>query len=102
MILSLEDDLSKTLNWLKVSHMAANPGKFQVMFLGIIEQLKLTLEINDIAIPLTDKVKLLGVPIDSQMKFDDHIKALCQIVNRKISAFSRLIHFLNYEKGKIL
>ena len=79
-ILSLEEHLSRPLNWFRVNHMAANPGKFQVMILGMREQPKLTLEINDIT-----------VTIDSQLKFDDHIKALCQTAN-----------FLNYEKGKIL
>ena len=49
--------------------MAANPGKLQVMFLGMGEQPKFTLEINEITIPLTDKVT-----IDSQSKFDDPIK----------------------------
>ena len=87
---------------LKVNHMAANPSKFQVMFLGMREHPKLSLEINDITIPLTDKVKLLGVTIESQLKFDDHIKALCQTANRKVSAFSRVANFLNYEKGRIL
>ena len=82
--------------------MAANLGKFQVMFLWMREQPKLTLEINDITIPLTDRVKLLGVTIDSQLKFDDHINALCQTGNRKVSAFSRVANFLNYDKGKIL
>ena len=42
------------------------------------------------------------VTIDSQVKFDDHITALCQIANRKIRVFSRVANFLNYEKGKIL
>ena len=101
-ILSLEEDLSRTLNWFRTNHMAANPGKFQVMFLGMREQPKLTLEINNITIPLTDRVKLLGVTIDSQLKFDDHIKALCQTASRKVSAFSRVANFLNYEKGRIL
>ena len=64
--------------------MAANPGKFQVMFLGMREQPKLTLEINDITSPLTDTAKLLRVTIDSKLKFDDHIKTLCQTVNRKV------------------
>ena len=44
----------------RVNYMAANPGKFQDIFLGIKEQPKLILEINDITIPLTDKVKLLS------------------------------------------
>ena len=79
--------------------MAANPGKFQVMFLGMREQPILTLKISDITIPLTDKVKLLEVTINSQLKFDDHIKALRQTANRKVSTFSRVANFLNYEKG---
>ena len=82
--------------------MATNPGKFQVMFLGMREQLKFTLEINDVTIPLTNKVRLLGVTIDSQLKSDDHINALCQTGNRKVSAFSRVANFLNHDKGKIL
>ena len=40
-ILSLEEDLSRTLNWFRINHMAANPGKFQVMSLGMREQPKL-------------------------------------------------------------
>ena len=58
--------------------------------------------LNDIMIPLTDKIKLLGFTIDSQLKFEDHIKALCQTANRKVSAFSRVAPYLNHEKGKIL
>ena len=102
MILSLEEDLSRTLNWFRVNHTAANHGKFQVMFLGMREQPKLTFEINNITIPLTDRVKLLGVTIDSQLKFDNHIKALCQIAKRKVSVFSHVANFLNYEKSRIL
>ena len=101
-ILNLEEDLSRNLNWFRVNHMTANPGKFQVMFLVIRDQPKLALKINDITIPLTGKVKLLGVTIDSQLKLDGHIKALCQTANRKVSAFSCVANFLNCEKGRIL
>ena len=99
---NLEEDLSNTLSWFRDNHMAANPGIFQIMFLGTREQPKLILEINNKVIPLTNKVKLLGVIIDSQLKFDEHIKALCQKANRKVSAFSRVAPYLNHEKGKIL
>ena len=96
-ILSFEEDLSNTLNWFRVNHMVANPGKFQVIFLGLREQPKLILKINDTKIHLTDKVKLLGVTIDSQLKFDDHIKTLCQTAKRKVSAFSFVAPYLNHE-----
>ncbi len=72
------------------------------MFLGLKEKQKFILEINDQIIPLTEKVKLLGVTIDSQLKFDEHIKPLCKKAKRKVSAFSRVAPYLNHEKGKIL
>ena len=77
--------------------MAANPGKFQVIFFGMREQPKLILEINDITIPLRDTVAA-GSHNRLSVKFDDHIKALCQTTNRKVSAFSRVAPHLNYEK----
>ncbi len=101
-VLNLEEDLSNSLDWFRDNHMAANPGKFQVMFLGLKEKPKFILEINDQIIPLTEKVKLLGVTIDSQLKFDEHVKALCKNTNKKVSAFSCVAPYLNNEKGKIL
>ena len=53
---SFEEDISNTLNWFRVNHMAAHPGKFQFTFLGMREQPKLTLEINTITILLMDKL----------------------------------------------
>ena len=55
--------------------MAAKPGNVHVIFLGMREQSKLILEIK-ITIPLTDKVKLLGIITDPQLKCDNHTKAL--------------------------
>ena len=101
-ILSLEKDLSNTMYRFRVNHIAANRGKCQVLLLWMREEPKFTLEINDITIPLMDKVKLLGVMNDSKLKFDNHIKALCKTANKKISAFLRVAIYLNYEKGKIL
>ena len=67
--------------------MAANPVEVQVLYLGMREQPKLILEIDDITIPFTDKVKLLGVTSDSQLRFDDHMKTLFQTANRKSILF---------------
>ena len=39
-------------------------------------QPKLILEINDKITLLTDKIGLVGVPTNSQLKLHDHIKAL--------------------------
>ena len=99
MSIRFEEDLSGTLDWFRDNHMTANPEKFQVMFSGLKEEPKFFLEINDKTIHLTDKVKLLGVTIDSKLKFDDHVKALCKKANRKVSAFSRVPPYQKPKKG---
>ena len=95
---NLEEDLVKSLNWFRYNHMAANPGKFQFMFLGMKEQPKLILETNDKIIILSNKFKLLGVIIDAQLKFEEHTKALCPQANRKVNALLRVAPYLNHER----
>ena len=49
-----------------------------------------------------DKAKLLGVIIDSELKFDEHIKSLCLNANRNISALSRVAKINDKQKCKLL
>ena len=49
-----------------------------------------------------DKVKLLGVIIDSELKFDEHIKSLCLKANRNIIALSRVAKINDKQKCKLL
>ena len=51
---------------------------------------------------MTRPVKLLGINVDDELKFDKHMKTLCQNVSRKISAFSRVAPYIDKKKGKIL
>ena len=55
-VLNLEEDLSNTLDWFRDNHIAANPGKFQVMFLGLREKPKFILEIMTKSSPLQIKL----------------------------------------------
>ena len=50
---------------------------------------------------VVSSVKLLGITIDSKVKFDQHVAQLCQKANNKISAFSRVSSYLN-EKQSLL
>ena len=51
---------------------------------------------------MTRFVKLLGINVDDELKFDKHVKTVCQNVSRKISAFSRLAPYIDEKKGKFL
>ena len=50
----------------------------------------------------TGKVKLLGINIDNQLKFDHHVLNLCAKANQKLSALTRMARFLSFEKRRTL
>ena len=50
----------------------------------------LTCESND--------VKLLGVTVDRDLKFDKHVLKLCTKANQKLSALSRMANLLSFNK----
>ena len=79
----LENDLSSILQWFTENRMAANPEKFQLMFLGLNSDQQMCLSIDDQITNQCQQVKLLGATIDSKMKFDEHILELCGKVNKK-------------------
>ena len=39
--------------------------------------------------------KLLGIIIDSSLKFDDHVKKICKIPFQKITAVSQMSNFMS-------
>ena len=49
-----------------------------------------------------NQVKLLGITIDNELKFDDHITKICRKANSKLSALSRLSRYLSMEQKKLL
>ena len=101
-IIRLESDLHRMLQWFNDNGMKANPSKFQIMFLGQENVSKLCLSIIGLLFPSSKQVKLLGVNIDNSLKFDAHIKELCRKVNQKVHAFGRLRPFLGEQKAKLV
>ena len=49
-----------------------------------------------------NQVKLLGITIDNELKFDDHITKICRQANSELSAVSRLARYLSMEQKKLL
>ena len=86
--------MKMAMNWLKLNEMVANPEKFHIIFFGIKEDHELSIESNSDVIKMSDTVKLLGVSIDSKLRFNEHVKAICQKTNNKVKAFSRVVRYL--------
>ena len=60
------------------------------------------IHIRDSIIESSTYKKLLGIKIDSKLRFDDHIQDLCNKANRKLRALARATRYMNLQKRKIL
>ena len=100
----LESEISTLNKWFKDNCMLLNEEKCKYM---IIEPQRTKSEeseitIGDHSVKNTDKEKLLGVALDNHLKFDHHIKKICNEAGKKISALARIAPYLDIDKRKLL
>ena len=57
--------------------------------------MNLTIKVSDTQINCEGVVKLLGVDIDYQLNFDQHISNLCRKAGQQLNVFKRLSPFLS-------
>ena len=92
----LEQCATIAVQWFNKNDMEANPSKFQ----GILIRHGSTwapssFTVNNIDIPIENNVKILGVFLDKDLKFDKHIRELCIKATRQLRAISRISKYLD-------
>ena len=70
--------------------MKAKPGKTHLLLSS--KTLKKTY-FGGALVELSSTEKLLGIQIDSDLTFDEHISSICNKVGKKINAASRLVSY---------
>ena len=99
---NLKIDLKNVLYWFQVNSLKANPGKFQFMVPGDKKNNTFVLNIHDNEIKNSSENELLGITINSQLKFKKHIDNFCRKASCKLHALRRIRSFLTVEKAKML
>ena len=100
--LNMGSDLKAAICWYKNKGIVANSEKFQPMFVGLKDGIKLCIDINGIVVQMTDSVKLFGVTIDSMLNLNQHAQSICIKASRKVRAVSRIAQNPEYEKNVML
>ena len=101
----LTDESQETIDWLKLNQVIANPEKFQATFISkkkIALPRNLKLQINNTEITPQPSVELLGVTIENELKFDQHISRFYKSAGCQLHALFRLKNYLNFEQKKVL
>ena len=98
-ISELQRIAKKIFNWCKNNHIKANPGKCHVI-LSSNTQREILFVNASIASNLSEK--LLGITLDSELKFEEHINNICSVVNKKLNALHRIGSHMRLDERKIL
>ena len=72
----LELDTMKAIDWFNYNSMKLKAGKCHLLLCGHKYELMIGNVDNNFIIE-SHKVKLLGIEIDSDLKFKDHINSIC-------------------------
>ena len=89
------------IKWFSHNYMKLNAEKCEFLITGHRFE-HLWLNVGETQVWEKNQVKLLGITIDNELKFDDHITKICRKANSKLSALSRLARYLSMEQKKLL
>ena len=79
--------------------MKANPGKYQFLLPGS-DSSKIT--IGNKTISISNCEKLLGIKIDNNLNFKEHIESLSKKAIQNINALSRLAPSINFVQRRLI
>ena len=97
----LEKESETVRKWFKQNQMIVNPDKFEAIVLGRHKQKeKINLNINGAEIKGQNSV--IGVEIDNELNFNNHISIICKKARNKINAISRIQSFLVQKEKEAL
>ena len=101
--LKLSNNTHLILNWIRINSMVANPGKFEIIFLGSnIDNSKITFLIENKRVKSRSEVKLLGITTDYKLSFTTHIEIFFSTASNSLRALARTHKFLSFEQAKHL
>ena len=96
---TLQDSSAKLFDWFSKNSMKANADKCHPL---LSENIKDVACIDHIQIENNTSDKLLGVTIDSDLKFDIHVNDLCKKAIQKLNALARISGYMDSSKKRTI
>ena len=91
----LEQSSAILFEWLRNNYMKVNYGKSHLLLSG-------TATIENSYIESEDEQVLLGITIDSNLTFENHINSICKKVSQKFNALARIAPYTNIQKRRTI
>ena len=80
------------MEWFRKNSLVANPAKFQTMLVksNNIDDIELNVTAENVSLPSSDTMKVLGIDIDNRLIFDGHVSSMCIKAGKQLNALQRL------------
>ena len=96
-ISSLENCANLLFKWFENNSMKANSDKSHIL---CSTENTLQANINNDIICTSKSEKLLGVTIDCNLNFEEHVKNLCNKASHKVSALARISSYMSFKQRR--
>ena len=97
---NLEDDTLSAILWFDANYMKLNQEKCHFLTKGVTEYL--WVKVGDEMIWESKSEKLLGVTVDKNLNFNDHLSNVCKKANQKVTALARIAGILPFHKRRLI
>ena len=85
--------------WLNNTYMKVNTGKSHLLLSG---NSRATATIDNSYIESEEQQVLLGITIDSNLTFENHINSICKKARQKLNALARIAPYMNIQKRRTI
>ena len=79
--------------------MKVNTGKSHLLHSG---SSRATVSIDNSYIESEDELVLLGITVDSNLTFENHINSICKKASQKLNALARIAPYMNIQKQRTI
>ena len=101
LIKRLEHDSFLAIEWFENNNMKLNQDKCHLLVSGYKNE-NVWANIGNEKIWESNKQKLLGLDIDRNLNFNEHVSSLCRKAGNKLSVLARLSNFMSFKQRRIL
>ena len=92
---NLDQSSAILFEWLNNIYMKVNTGKSHLLLSG---NSRATATIDNSYSESEDEQVLLGITIDSNLTFENHINSICKKASQKLNALARITPYMNIQK----
>ena len=94
---TIETSLQVLFDWLSDTFMKANSGKSHLLISG---KEATHANVDGSMIKSSKKEILLGINLDSELKFEDHVNFMCKKASQKLYAVARIAPFMDLKQRR--